>query len=230
MSGSGACTSPPTGATTYSYSAEGNLSGVTPSSGSPTTYTWANRLKQATTGSQSTSFAYDGNGLRQSETDGSTTTQFTWDVEASLPLLLSDGTNSYIYGPSGAPLEQISSSGAPTYLLYDQLGSTRALTNSSGAVTTFSYDPWGNLTGSTGSATTPFMYAGQYYDSAAGLYYMQARYYDPYTGQFPSLDPDVAQTNSPFDYASDKPVNERESLWGCVRKNHHIHLQSTVVD
>jgi len=210
VSGSGACTSPPTGATTYSYSAEGNLTGVTPSSGSATTFAWdeANRLRQATTGSQTTSFAYDGNGLRQSETNGSTTTEFTWDVEGSLPMLLSDGANSYIYGPSSAPVEQISSSGTPTYLLSDQLGSTRALTNSSGSVTaTFSYDPWGNLTGSTGSAATPFMYAGQYYDSATGLYYMQARYYDPVTGQFMSLDPDVAQTNTPFGYGGDNPLN-----------------------
>jgi RHS repeat-associated protein len=211
--GSGACSSPPIAATTYSYSGEGNLAGVTPSSGSATTYAWdeANRLKQATTGSQSVSFAYDGNSLRQSETSGSTTTHFTWDVEGALPVLLSDGSNSYIYGPSGTPVEQISSSGTPTYLLADQLGSTRALTNSSGSVTaTFSYDPWGNLTGSTGSATSPFMYAGQYYDSATGLYYMQARYYDPATGQFMSLDPAVATTNSPFAYAGDDPVNSSD--------------------
>lgn len=46
-----------------------------------------------------------------------------------------------------------------------------------------------------------------HYDSATGLYYMQARYYDPATGQFMSLDPDVATTNSPFGYAGDDPVN-----------------------
>jgi RHS repeat-associated protein len=146
--------------------------------------------------------------LRQSETTGSGTTQFTWGPEGSLPLLLSDGANSYIYGPDGTPIEQISSGGTPTYLLADQLGSTRALTNSSGSVTaTFSYDPWGNLTGSTGSATTPFMYAGTYLDSSTGLYYMQARYYDPATGEFLSVDPAVAQTDAPFNYAGDDPVN-----------------------
>ena len=161
------------------------------------------------TGSASTSFVYDGTGLRQSETAGSATTYFTWDTEGALPLLLSDGANSYIYGPAGTPVEQVSSSGTPTYLLADQLGSTRALTNSSGSVTaTFSYDAWGNLTGSTGSATTPFMYAGQYYDSATGLYYMQARYYDPASGQFLSLDPDVGLTRAPYNYAGDDPVNE----------------------
>ena len=110
-------------------------------------------------------------------------------MNSSLPLLLSDGNNSYIYGPGDTPIEQISSGGTPTYLLSDQLGSTRAITNSSGSVTaTFTYDAWGNLSGSTGSATTPFMYAGAYLDST-GLYYLQARYYDSSTGQFMSLGP-----------------------------------------
>ncbi|HUC15635.1 MAG TPA: RHS repeat-associated core domain-containing protein, partial [Acidimicrobiales bacterium] len=71
-------------------------------------------------------------------------------------------------------------------------------------------DAWGNLTGSTGSATTSFMYAGAYYDSSTGLYYMQARYYDPLTGQFLSLDPDVAQTMAPFNYAGNNPVNAND--------------------
>jgi len=85
-----------------------------------------------TTGDSSASYSYDGNGLRQSETVGDSTTQFTWDVQGPLPLLLSDGANSYIYGPGGTPIEQVSSAGTPSYLLVDQLGSTRALTNSSG--------------------------------------------------------------------------------------------------
>ncbi len=171
----------------------------------------ANDLTGATTGSTSASYAYDGNGLRQSKTVGGTTTHYSWDVDGSLPLLLSDGTNSYIYGLGGTPVEQVSSSGAPTYLLADQLGSTRALTGSAGSLTaTFTYDAWGNLAGSTGSATTPFMYAGQYLDSTTGLYYMQARWYDPVTGQFLSVDPDVSQTLSSFAYGTDDPVNESD--------------------
>ena len=214
-SASGSCSSPPSGATAYSYSAQGDRTARTPASGSSTSYSWdeADHLAQVATGSASTSFVYDGTGLRQSETAGSATTYFTWGTEGALPLLLSDGANSYIYGPAGTPVEQVSSSGTPTYLLADQLGSTRALTNASGSVTaTFSYDAWGNLTGSTGSATTPFMYAGQYYDSATGLYYMQARYYDPASGQFLSLDPDVGLTRAPYNYAGDDPVNLTDPL------------------
>jgi RHS repeat-associated protein len=209
-SGSAACTSPPSGTTTYTYSADGNRTATTPSSGPSTSYSWdqANNLTGATTGSTSASYAYDGNGLRQSKTVGGTTTHYSWDVDGSLPLLLSDGTNSYIYGLGGTPVEQVSSSGAPTYLLADQLGSTRALTGSAGSLTaTFTYDAWGNLAGSTGSATTPFMYAGQYLDSTTGLYYMQARWYDPVTGQFLSVDPLVGQTGEPYGYAGDDPLD-----------------------
>ena len=132
---------------------------------------------------------------------------------------MDDGTNYYIYGPTGTtPVEQINvSSGAPSYLLSDQLGSVRAITNSSGTVTgTFSYDAWGNLTGSTGSATTPFGIAGAYLDPSNGLYYLRARWYDAGTGQFMSLDPQVATTLQPYSYVGNNPVNARDPDGTCV--------------
>jgi RHS repeat-associated protein len=39
-----------------------------------------------------------------------------------------------------------------------------------------------------------------------------ARYYDPATGQFLSIDPDVAQTDAPFSYAGNDPVNDWDPL------------------
>jgi hypothetical protein len=55
--------------------------------------------------------------------------------------------------------------------------SVRALTNSSGTVTgSFTYNAWGQTTGTSGSATTPFGYAGYYFDPASGFYYLQARW------------------------------------------------------
>lgn len=56
--------------------------------------------------------------------------------------------------------------------------------------------------------STPLLWAGQYRDPATGLYYMRARWYDPATGQFLSVDPLVAQTGLPYSYAGDNPVNE----------------------
>jgi hypothetical protein len=38
-----------------------------------------------------------------------------WDTAEELPLLLSDGKNSYIYGPESLPIKQISNGGTTSY-------------------------------------------------------------------------------------------------------------------
>jgi len=52
---------------------------------------------------------------------------------------------------------------------------------------------------------TPFGFAGAYTDPT-GLLYLINRYYDPTTGQFISVDPDLAQTQAPYAYADGNPV------------------------
>lgn len=148
-------------------------------------------------------------GLGQHATTVSQGTEpFVWDVAESLPLLLEDGTTSYISGPYGLPLEQITASGRVLYYHHDQLGSTRLLTTSKGTVAaTYTYDAYGNPTVKTGGVTTPFGYAGQYTDAESGLQYLRARYYDPSTGQFLSRDPLVALTQSAYGYGGGDPLD-----------------------
>jgi RHS repeat-associated protein len=164
------------------------------------------------------SYEYNGDGLRMSKTVGGTKESFTWDVNTASgnPNLLVDGTDDYVYGPTGLPLEQIKGT-TVLYYVRDQLGSTRVLTSSSGAiVATYTYDAYGSLVGSTGSATNPFGFSGAYSDSESGLLYLVHRYYDPTTGQFLSVDPAVSLTQAPYSYANDDPVNEDDPLGlGC---------------
>jgi RHS repeat-associated protein len=204
-----------TGAT-FTYDKEGERTKITPSSGPATTYgydqagnlTAVDRAEEGEAPAISEAFAYDGTGLLTSRTTGLATQHFVWDHSAALPLVLDDGDNSYLYGPAGLPFEQISTEEAPTYLHHDQLGSTRLLTDSSGAAAaTQTFTPYGSPAGKTGSATTPLGFAGQYTMGQSGLIYLRARFYDPGTAQFMSVDPAMAVTRQPYNYAGSSPLN-----------------------
>ena len=118
-----------------------------------------------------------------------------------------DSSNAYIYTGDTTPAEQVNlSTGSRTYLVTDSLGSVRGTVNSSGAcAATADFDAWGNPETAGGlSSFTPFGYAGGYTDKTR-LIYLISRYYDPSSGQFISLDPDVSQTLQPYSYTAGNP-------------------------
>jgi RHS repeat-associated protein len=205
-------------ATNYAYDQAGRLTSV-------------KRAEEGEVPGIDKGFAYDGSGLLASQTSGLTTQYMAWDLSSPLPLLLTDGVNSYVYGPHGLPIAQISAEEEPTYLHHDQLGSTRLLTDATGkAAASLTYTAYGELASKTGAATTPLGYAGQYTDADTGLQYLRARFYDPATGQFLSRDPAEALTREPYAYGHSNPVSnvdptglypaEEEGeleCWGCLR-------------
>ena len=146
---------------------QGNRVSSTPAGGTPTVlkYDQANRLIGYGTGA---TYRYDGNGLRQSKTVGTVSTAFAWDQSQGPPLLLADGSDYYVYGPAGSPIEKITGS-TVQYMHQDQQGSMLLLTDSTGSVVgTYSYDAYGNTTSHTGSASTTLQYDGQYTDAESG--------------------------------------------------------------
>ena len=201
----------PEGTVNYSSNAAGDRTSMTPATGSATSFGYdeASQLVSIQrAGDPTISYAYGGDGLRATKTKDGATTHFAWDHSSELPLLLSKDATSYVYGPDGLPLEQIDADGDVLFFHHDQLGSTRALTDESGqTVATFSYDAYGNPTGSTGTQTTPFGYAGEYTEADTGLVYLRARYYDPATGQFLTRDPLEMTTGAPYGYAAGDPAN-----------------------
>jgi RHS repeat-associated protein len=201
---------------TYTYNQLGQRTKATPEAGSATSYEYdqagnlisVQRPAEGEVPAISQTFAYDGAGLLASKTSSLATKYFAWDNSGSLPLLLDDGENSYIYGPNGLPIEQVSSEEKPTYLHHDQLGSTRMLTNGAGEETgAFTFTPFGALEANSGTATTPMGFAGQYTDEQSGLQYLRARFYDPGTAQFLSRDPLVGITQAPYGYANGNPLH-----------------------
>jgi RHS repeat-associated protein len=100
----------------------------------------------------------------------------------------------------------------PSAYYQDQLGSTRGILDSRGStLATYTYDPYGTLKSSTGTVSNPFQYAGQYTDSESGLQYLRARYYDPGTAQFLTVDPMADSTGEPYGYSIDDPVNRTDA-------------------
>jgi RHS repeat-associated protein len=201
------------GTTTYSYDSQGNRTGAIQPSSQPVAsgYDQANRLTSFSQGTTIASYAYNGDGLRMSKTVDAAAEPFAWDVAEGLPHLLGDGATSYVTGPHGLPLEQITSGGSVLFYHQDQLGSTRMLTDSAGSVqATYTYAAYGSLSSSSGSVSQPFRYAGEYGDSESGLYYLRARYYDPVSGQFVTVDPAVGKTNSPYAYVAGDVVNHTD--------------------
>ncbi|HXD54151.1 MAG TPA: RHS repeat-associated core domain-containing protein [Solirubrobacteraceae bacterium] len=197
-------TKPETGpTTTYSYDQAGNLTGV-------------ERPEEGLIPKIEDAYKYDGANLRQTQTINGTTTHLTWDTAEPLPLLLTDDTNSYVYGPEGVPVEQISSGGATLYLHHDQQASTRLLTNTAGATeTTYTYTAYGATLATSGTATTPLRYDGQYASTDTGLIYLRARSYDPITAQFLTSDPALPATGEPYAYGQDDPETLSDYTGTC---------------
>lgn len=67
------------------------------------------------------------------------------------------------------------------------------------------FDAYGNVLG-TASNLTPLAYRSQYYDSETGLYYLQARYYDPTIQQFTQEDTYWGDGPNLFAYCGNNPV------------------------
>jgi len=104
-------------------------------------------------------------------------------------------------------------SGSVRYFSYDGHGSTRLLTDASGAVTdTYLYDAYGTLLTSTGSTPNNYLYCGEQFDPDLGMYYLRARFYQPQTGRFWTMDSWEGTQTDPLSlhkylYAADDPVN-----------------------
>ena len=100
------------------------------------------------------------------------------------------------------------------YLLGDHLGSTSLTANSSGGkVAELRYHPWGG---------TRYQFTGQRNDTAIGLYFYNARYYDPALGRFIQADTIVPSPANPqslnrYAYTLNNPLRytDPSGHWGA---------------
>ena len=210
----------PEGSVTYTYDANGNL---VKQSGSKTVdygYDKENHLLRAAIqqGNSVTieSYTYDHAGNRLSKTvNESSTTYYVNDTSGSLTQVVAetdkDGNETASY-TRGDDLISMEKDGRIWYYIYDGHGSTRLLTDGEGRVTDrYSYDACGNLLQKEGGTQNDFLYTGEQYNTNTGLYYLRARYMDPSTGTFISMDSYPGSLNDPVSlhkylYANANPV------------------------
>ncbi|MFN8521631.1 MAG: RHS repeat-associated core domain-containing protein [Chloroflexota bacterium] len=212
-------------AVTYTFDNNGNLTncGGLGAGGETYAYDRANRLISATIGTTAaTTYAYDPDGKRISATVSGQVTNYLYDVNRGLPVLLEDGTRRYVWGQGLA--YAVSGSGATLEVdVYhpDGLGSIRAQTDSSGAIVqTYQTDEFGNPTLSDGTRSQPFGFTGEQRDASTGLIYLRARMYDPSIGRFMQRDPLCGsitrpQTRNRFGYALGNPISVTDPSGNC---------------
>jgi RHS repeat-associated protein len=147
----------------------------------------------ATVAGTTSTYDYDGDGVRVPQATADTTTDFLWDREADLPLLVDDGTSASLHGDG--LLAEIDADGTTRWPLADALGSLRGLTDATGSVTgTSDYAVFGATRTHTGTPSA-FGFTGELTDIASGLVHLRARDLDPLTGRF--LSTDIVQPNAP---------------------------------
>ena len=196
------------------YDANGNL---LQSGAGTNVYDFENRLVQA----GGVKLVYDGDGNRVKETIAGTTTSYlvadqnlTGYAQVMDELQSGAVSRTYSYGLSLISERQtLAGASSTSFYGFDGHGSVRYLTGSAGAVTdTYDYDAFGNLISSTGATPNNYLFAGEQFDSALGIYYNRARYYDQRQGRFWTMDTYQEDPQSPgslhrFLYVRGNPLN-----------------------
>ncbi|WP_319561731.1 RHS repeat-associated core domain-containing protein [Marispirochaeta sp.] len=206
--------------TYYSIDGSGEVI-IDTSTGDSRSYQWdlADRLTGAShredgTLSGSVSYTYSPRGLRVTKTGTDGTTVFIYDQWGNV-LYEKSGSEyrdyirvfgSLLVRVDGTIDSDIHSETARYYYHTDHLGTIEAATDASGIeVWSANYSAFGEVLATTGSLDQEPVYTGKGYDDEVGLYYFNARWYDPELGRFISEDPAQDGVNW-YVYVSNNPL------------------------
>jgi RHS repeat-associated protein len=193
------------GSNSYSYDANGNMiSGA----GRTINYNVDNRPSSITTAGGTTTFVYDGSGARVKKTVGAATTIYIGKLYECAGTTCSK----YIFaGGQRIALKQVGS--AEVYYYHtDHLGSSSVVTNAAGTkVQELAYFPYGQTRINSGTVDVHHKYTSQELDDSTGLYFYNARYYDPVLGRFIQADTIVPDSTDPqafnrYSYVRNNPL------------------------
>jgi len=174
------------------------------------------QLTSAETPDSVSAYAYNGEGLRVSKsvTENEETTETAYLYEYSKVVLELDENGDEaahnVYG-NNTLISRTTGDGT-LYYLYNGHGDVVQLADALGAIVmTYDYDAFGVVTTATGSISNSYLYSGYQYDGETGMYYLNARYYDPVVARFVSADTYLGQVNDPlslnvYSYCRNNPL------------------------
>src|SRR6185437_5151519 len=197
-----------------------------------TCMTFENRLVQR----GGVKIVYDGDGNRVQETVAGITTSYlvadqnpTGYAQVLDELQGGAVVRTYSYGLELINERQtLAGTLTTSFYGFDGHGSVRFLTDSTGAITdTYDYDAFGNVIFQTGSTPNNYLFAGEQFDPALGIYYNRARYYDQRQGRFWTMDIFEGHEGEPgslhkFLYTYADPVDHTDACGMCLASTGQI--------
>jgi RHS repeat-associated protein len=177
------------------------------------TYTFAydaeNRLMTgAKNGVTLASYTYDGDGKRVKVVEGGLTTYYIGDYYEWREGSTTTAVKYYYAAGQRIAMRQPTTL---TWLLGDHLGSATITATENGTLASEQkYTAWGQTR--SGSVGTDRQYTGQINEPQLGLYFYNARFYDPYLARFIQADTIIPQPGNPmawdrYGYVNNSPVN-----------------------
>ena len=187
------------------------------------TFEWENGriLKKISTSDKSVQMSYDSNGMRTQKTVDGVKTNYYYDSNKNLISLVKGNDTLLFYYDSDGSATSFSYNGTMYFYVKNLQGDVIRIIDLAGTeVASYVYDAWGNIKDTKGEPTireiNPIRYRGYVYDTETSLYYLQSRYYDPFTGRF--LNTDVyadTQSGTPlstnmFAYCENNAINKSD--------------------
>jgi RHS repeat-associated protein len=161
-------------------------------------------------------YTYDGDGNRvMAEVDETTITRYLGNYYEASTTGSTTTVTKYYYAGSQRVAWRVGDSNL-YYGFGDHLGSTSVSVDASdGSIAgTELYEAWGGERYTSGSLYTTFKYTGQR-EAEAGLYFYNARWYDPEIGRFIQADTIIPSPGNPqawdrYAYSSNDPINNND--------------------
>lgn len=207
-----------TGGTTYGYNAVGEQINRSTPTGAQT-LSWNNQGQLTgvdnTTSKTNSSYVYDSAGNLLLQTDGSDTTLYLPNEQITVNTSTGSTVSAQRYYSLPGGVTVVRSGTGTNYafeIQSDQHGTNSLYLNYSCQTPTWrQYDPYGNARGAAQTWIGNRGFLDSPDDSTTGLTDIGARWYDPTTGSFASLDP-ALETDDPtqlggYDYSGNDPVS-----------------------